>query len=127
MLNDKERKQLVAILGMMGSSQDGEALNAARLACAFIKQRNLTWEQVLGNVPKPADWEEVFNQSGFDPAPKKGKRKADHVKMADEILNSGTTLSAKELSFVEDMLSWNSPTPKQMDWLSSIHSRVFGI
>jgi hypothetical protein len=43
-----DRAKLAKILGMLGSSQDGEVLNAARMAEDMRQQANLTWEDLLG-------------------------------------------------------------------------------
>lgn len=43
--------RLAALLGMMSSAHDGEALNAARLADQMLKKSGKTWADVLG---KPA-------------------------------------------------------------------------
>jgi len=42
-----DRERLAAVLGMMGSDHDGEALNAARTACRLLKTAGLTWPQVI--------------------------------------------------------------------------------
>ena len=43
-----DRAKLAKILGMLGSSQDGEVLNAVRMAEDMRQQANLTWEDLLG-------------------------------------------------------------------------------
>ena len=40
--------ELAKLLGMVGSSHDGEALNAARLADQLVRARALRWADVLG-------------------------------------------------------------------------------
>lgn len=42
-----DRKRLAQVLGMMGSSQPGEALNAARVAAKMQRDSGKTWEQLL--------------------------------------------------------------------------------
>jgi hypothetical protein len=42
-----DQKRLAALLGMIGSAHDGEALNAARLAHKLVVGSGLSWEQVL--------------------------------------------------------------------------------
>jgi hypothetical protein len=41
------RAKLAAILGMIGSAHDGEALNAARLADRLVRDHGLTWHDAL--------------------------------------------------------------------------------
>jgi hypothetical protein len=42
-----DRNRLAQLLGMMGSTHDGEVVNAARLAVRLVKEAGLTWPQVL--------------------------------------------------------------------------------
>ncbi len=39
--------RLAKLLGMVGSNQDGEALNAARLADNLVRQHGITWHVVM--------------------------------------------------------------------------------
>jgi hypothetical protein len=47
-----DRQVLVRCLGMMGSTHDGEALNAARIADNRLRKAGVTWADVIN--PKPA-------------------------------------------------------------------------
>jgi hypothetical protein len=49
-----ERERLVRCLGMMGSSCDGEALNAARIADRHLRAAGLTWADVIRPEPAPS-------------------------------------------------------------------------
>src|SRR5215472_12398711 len=42
-----DRDRLAAILGMMDSAHDGEALNAAKQATRIVKDARITWPQVI--------------------------------------------------------------------------------
>jgi len=42
-----DRERLARVLGMLGSSHDGEVLNAARLAVRIVKESGSIWEQVI--------------------------------------------------------------------------------
>jgi hypothetical protein len=54
LLTDADRERLARLLGMIGSCHDGEALNA-RLADRFIRERGLTWSEVIApTLPPPA-------------------------------------------------------------------------
>jgi hypothetical protein len=44
-----ERRKLV--LGMLGSSFDGERATAAAMADKLVRAAGLTWDRVLGNPP----------------------------------------------------------------------------
>lgn len=48
---EPDRKRLAQLLGMVGSTQDGEALNAARLAHRMVQRLNLSWADVLDPPP----------------------------------------------------------------------------
>lgn len=51
-MKQADRTRLIRLLGMTGSSSDGEALNAMRMAGKLIAELGLTWAQVL--EPSPA-------------------------------------------------------------------------
>lgn len=42
-----DRLKLAKVLGMLGSTHDGEVLNAARQAQSLVKNAGLTWEQAI--------------------------------------------------------------------------------
>ncbi len=46
-LSTTERNRLVAILGRLGSDFDGERASAALLASRLLRDRNLTWDDVV--------------------------------------------------------------------------------
>ena len=115
-LEGKERERLVALLGMTGSDGDGEALNAARLANKFLKDRKMTWSEVIGTI--------VIVEKEVVKAPSKSAKNKDHQLLAQEILDRvGMRLTNKEHSFVSDMINWNVPTERQLDWLKTIYDR----
>jgi len=47
-LSPPERARLVNILGMLGSAHDGERASAALLATRMIKDRGITWSDLIG-------------------------------------------------------------------------------
>jgi hypothetical protein len=47
-LSDVDRARLVRLLGMLNSTFDAERATAGRLADQFIRERNLTWDQIIG-------------------------------------------------------------------------------
>jgi hypothetical protein len=46
-LSPAERNRLVALLGMLGSSHDGEVTNAGRLAARMVRSKGLGWDQLV--------------------------------------------------------------------------------
>lgn len=119
-LEGKDRDRLVALLGMTGSDGDGEALNAVRLANKFLKDRKITWADVIGGI-------QIVERTVTATAPQKKKTTSkQHQDMAHEIMDAyGGDLKPKEYSFVNDMMTWNVPTEKQLDWLRTIYERYF--
>ncbi len=58
-LTAADRARLAKLLGMIGSSHDGEALAAARLADKLIRDRRLRWHDIFGVPaadPQLDDW-----------------------------------------------------------------------
>jgi len=47
-LHQSDLQKLAKLLGMIGSSSDGEALNAARKAHALIAEKGATWFDAFG-------------------------------------------------------------------------------
>jgi hypothetical protein len=48
-----DRTRLANLLGMLGSEHDGEIINAARAATRLVRDRGLTWHQVLAPKSSP--------------------------------------------------------------------------
>lgn len=46
-LSHKDRHLLVSILGMLGSSQDGERAAAAQKATELLTRLHLTWDELI--------------------------------------------------------------------------------
>jgi hypothetical protein len=42
-----DRERLARLLGMLGSTHEGEVVNAARLAVRLIREAGLTWPEIL--------------------------------------------------------------------------------
>ena len=47
-MSPPDRQRLSKVLEMLASEHDGEILNAAKAASAFLQSRNLTWAAALG-------------------------------------------------------------------------------
>lgn len=52
-LSDIDRAKLVRLLGMLNSSFDAERATAGALADRFIRDRKLTWDQVVAQEQGP--------------------------------------------------------------------------
>ena len=53
-MTDHDRRQLAAILAMLGSDAAGERDNAARLAEAFRRRHGLEWAKIISPHGTPA-------------------------------------------------------------------------
>jgi hypothetical protein len=103
--------RLAKLLGMIGSDHDGEALNAAKLANKMVGEAGMTWTEVLGRTA---------NKMSSD----------DHSDITDvasvclEIMRSGLRLTMKQRDFIDNIPMFNSPSEKQLSWLSHLLERA---
>lgn len=86
-------------------------MNAIRMANKLLTKLELSWEDVT--------------------SPQKGKpdpkSRTWHKETAQTIIDAAepNDLTEREWVFVGDMLTWNTPTTAQIDWLNNIYRRVF--
>jgi hypothetical protein len=50
-LTPTERERLAKLLGMLGSDHEGERANAATIADRMLRERGLTWRDILPDQP----------------------------------------------------------------------------
>ena len=101
LFNPQARDHLAKLLGLLGSSHDGEVCTAGRKAHEFITRLRLTWNDVLYSPPE-AWWQ-----------------------MADLCNRHPHALSAKERDFVANITRMRRPpTNRQLDWLVAIYARL---
>jgi hypothetical protein len=63
-LTAAQRTRLIRLLGMTGSSHDGEVLNAARAAAKYLKEIGMTWEEALtGHGYDESAMQDMANQA----------------------------------------------------------------
>lgn len=129
-MDSKERERLVKLLGMTGSNQDGEALNALRLVNSFLQDRKLTWDQVITTSPSNVnafnDDLDTFYEHMKAQKKQQQPRKPTFYEKANWIMRNATdSLNPKEKKFVDDMTGWNNPSKAQLDWLDRIYQRVY--
>jgi hypothetical protein len=62
-LGPTDLRRLASCLRLLASSVDGEVLGAAAAVCRILKERDLSWEQVL-NLPPPQkrDWRDIVRE-----------------------------------------------------------------
>lgn len=119
---------------MTGSDQDGEALSAIRMANKLLKERKLTWKDVI-STHKKDKLETIFEEAMRSAYTRREYKptytddddyydKPRHKQMAEAIWDAGTErLTEKEKNFVKDMMTWNRPTPAQLSWLELLFQR----
>lgn len=104
-----DRQRLAALLGMVGSDHDGEALNAARLADRMVRQSGATWFQVL----------ELADMSRAHEGPPVGWRG-----LISECLRKPCELTPWERRFLQSLQAFRRPSERQLDTLREIAARV---
>ena len=132
-LSEDDVTKLVKLLGMMGSTHDGEVRNAAKLAQRLVAGLGLTWEQVFaGNGGYSEEKVAQLVKDSYDYGFEKGREQAlnDRIRVPQKIgeqLGSWRyftrtllddyrpRLTPWELDFCEGFLDrgWPCPTPKQ--------------
>jgi hypothetical protein len=149
-MNGSERTRLIRVLGMTGSSFDGEALAALRMAQKLMAEHRIAWaELVTGNTAEPfRDQRENDRLRGENEmlrravatlvaklaagagAEEPRRNGADnHQERARWILGLYEThalaLSERELEFLETVSGWTGPlTEKQQSWFDNLLARV---
>ena len=108
-------QRLVRLLGMLGSAHDGEVAAAGCMADRLIRERGLTWAQIIAPAP-PA----TFMPLSREPATAlEWRQLAARIKR-----NFADQLNVRERQFVTHMAMWRSlPSPKQQEWLEAIAER----
>jgi hypothetical protein len=105
--------RLAHICGMFGSDHDGEVVNAARLADRLVRERGLSWSQVI-----------EARAATLQP-PRKPACAAEWRALAMWLRrNFSQHLNSREGQFVAQMTAWRGmPTLKQQTWLTTIAER----
>jgi hypothetical protein len=109
-LDDASAERLAKILGMLGSSHDGERAAAALKAHEMVRAAGLTWRDVIMPSPSIAPQLEGSASWRF---------------LAAECMPFSDRLPPREVEFVSKILTYRrEPSPKQMKWLTDIHARL---
>jgi hypothetical protein len=111
-LDDATADRLTKILGLLGSSHDGERAAAAAKADALVRGAGLTWRDVV--MPSPPIAPQLEGQGSWRV-------------LAAECHEHQAILPTREREFVGALLTWRAePSPKQLAWLTAIHTRLHG-
>ena len=110
-LSMPDLERLERILGMLGSSHDGERAAAALKANELITNRGVTWADLIASL----------KSAGGVPA----GGMLPHWSDAQECLRSSETWSDREADFLRNMTrKRKAPTPAQAEWLADLLARV---
>jgi hypothetical protein len=96
-----DRQRLARVLGMLGSTHDGEVLAAARLAEQLRARAGVTWTELLGAHPSDDPHGQII-------------RCLDHPEL----------LTDWEIDFLHILRGFTEPTPKQRAILERIALKV---
>lgn len=133
-----QRTRLTKLLGMTGSTHDGEALNALRHAQRLMKEAKVNWEDTLhGNGL--LTYREGFQEgrtAGFEEGYAKGYREGQNAPRArpqawqgvvrEMLEEHADDLNDRETEFLESFRrrSWHTPTERQRAWITSIANKL---
>jgi hypothetical protein len=120
MLPPADRDKLAKLLGMLGSDHPGERDNAAVAADRLVRQRGLTWPDVL--QPQIV---ESWTQPPQPPPPPPDEP-VGWRQIARQCLLYPQSMNDWERHFLIDLSRRRSLSPKQMACLQRIADRVLG-
>jgi hypothetical protein len=120
-LDHEAVERLIKLLGMLGSTHDGERAAAGLKAHEFIKQRGLCWADVISLPISRAgahdDREHDDYETDFD----------SWSAQRQFCLRYRKWLTSKELGFLISIGNWRGElTERQQIWLDSIQARLRG-
>lgn len=107
-LSSADRSILAKVLGMLGSSHDGEVVNAARKADELLKAKGTTWPEVLGL--------DDMEQPASEPY---------HLTLARDLLGKGKGIITRwEHNFLLGIMGHKILKQKQIETLDGIAAKV---
>lgn len=117
MLPEKHKTRLIQLLGMMGSSHDGECLNAARLAHRLVTDQKLSWANLLvGNSSTNRDDYKLGFERGYAAGLKAAtpRKRANWKEWARTVVSEEAEyLNAWEFTFFESFADGRRAVPSE--------------
>ena len=111
LLPPADLRKLVGILGMLGSSHDGERASAGLLATRLLQERGLTWSHLLSP-----------SSSTRIEGPARGDDWGSHI---EACMQRPGLLTPWERSFIDSLRArQRTPTPKQQLVLADIAQQL---
>jgi hypothetical protein len=109
--------KLTKILGLLGSDHPGERDAAAQAANKLVRERGLTWGDVIAAPPTlPTHYPRIRAWRADD---------SDWQRMAAFCHNRQWLLRPKDREFVRSMANWRSePTERQREWLLDLYAQL---
>jgi hypothetical protein len=104
-LSVKDRERLVRLCGLFSSNSPGQCAAAAAKADQLIRERGLTWADVIGAPPVAAE-------------------PSTTSQLIAEALAFRHELSEIEVQFLHNAAGFAKLSPKQQDWLDRILTKV---
>jgi hypothetical protein len=109
--------KLTKILGLLGSDHPGERDAAAQAANKLVRERGLTWGDVIGPSLIPEQPVRIRAWRAGD---------SDWQKMAGFCHNRQWLLRPKDREFVRSMANWRGePTERQREWLLDLYAQLY--
>jgi hypothetical protein len=120
-LTEQDAKMLAKILGRLGSDFDGERAAAGAIAWRFIRERKLSWDEVLAPSLSDSGQYQSYSET---PRPSRSdwRQLAKHCL---EVGDDGYLITDWERGFLTNILRWWRPlTDKQWAVLNRIAVKV---
>lgn len=112
------KNKLVKLLGMLGSTHDGEVVAAARAAERMLKEAGITWAELFSDSqpvePVQASYEATHSDYYQDEIIRR---------MVDECIRYGEKFTKWETNFLHSLKLQKHFTPKQISMLEALYEQ----
>ena len=118
-----QRDKLVRILGMLGSSFEGERASAALMASNLLKNLGLTWDEIV-KKPDEKDQARPEQKAEYRDPPRGWEYGYDWKDQARVLMDYDYLLTEWEYNFLESLIKQRRITQKQYEVLERISEKV---
>jgi hypothetical protein len=121
--------RLAKLLGLLGSSHDGEVMNAAKMADRLVRAGGLTWEDVIAPAAagSPLPPRRHTDPAKGPPAASVLRRWPEHWRAAWALCLSRLDcreITAWERQFLISIRGWEHPTPRQLEVVRNVTAKM---
>src|SRR6516225_4924247 len=102
-LNPRSIDRLVKLLGMLGSSHDGERAVAALKANALVREHGLVWADVIPTTPEQRSYRQEQRWNDDTGAKKQNDQQVDWRDMRNFCAQRSHLLRSREQEFIDDI------------------------